>query len=316
MIATLAMFMVGAGFVLGSIGVSMTRKTRGAALKELLEDELDKSSRSPEDLSDLMERAGAFAERALGKTQSAGKLRFKLVQSGSTMKVGEFGTTLAVTAVVLAAIMFVMTKSLFLALGTVVLVPVIGMVRLSGKARKRVLKLESQLPEVLQLIAGSLDSGTSLLVAMELAGEEGDAPLANELARVVAESGVGRPLLEALDAMAARIGSRDISWTAKAIRIQNQTGGKLAETLRVLADFMGARQEVRGEIRALSAEAKISGKVLVAMPICIGIFFYFSRRAYMEPLISTTIGHVMLAGSAVGMLIGYLWMRKMSNVEI
>jgi tight adherence protein B len=132
----------------------------------------------------------------------------------------------------------------------------------------------------------------------------------------VAETKVGRPLLESLDAMADRAGSRDLDWTVEAIRIQYETGGKLADTLRVLGDFMRARQEVRGEVRALSAEARLSAKVLTALPILIAAFFFLFRRAYFAPLYATSTGRVMLAVGAAGILVGSWWMRRLVRVEV
>jgi tight adherence protein B len=311
-----SILMVGAGILLGAYGYFQARSERNAALRELLESELDEPTKSPEDISQLMERAGAFAERALGQSPRLGKVRFKLLQAGSTLKAGEFGATVVLATLVVAALAFLLTGSALAPLGAIVLIPWVAIARLNSKARERVVKLESQLPEVLQLIAGSLDAGTSLLLGMELAGEEGEAPLSLEFARVVAESSVGRPLLEALDAMAERIGSKDITWTVKAIRIQHQTGGKLADTLRVLADFMHARQEVRGEVRALSAEALISGKILIGLPISIGLFLFLIRRPYIMPLITTVPGKLMLGAGGIGLVIGHLWMKKLGRVEV
>ena len=215
-----------------------------------------------------------------------------------------------------ALVVFVVTDSLWWLLVALVLVPTLALSSLKRRAEKRVAKLESQLPEALQLIAGSLDAGTSLMLGMELAGMEGESPLADEFARVVAESAVGRPMLEGLDAMAERIGSKDIAWTVKAIRIQHQTGGRLAETLRVLAEFMHSRQEVRGEVRALSAEARISGKLLIGMPITLGAFLYLTRRPYIEPLFTTPAGNVLLIGAGFGLLLGHIWMKKLAQVEV
>ncbi|HEX2179300.1 MAG TPA: type II secretion system F family protein [Actinomycetota bacterium] len=316
MIQLAAILFIGLGIAVGSYGLSRMMAFRNAALRELLESELDEPTKPPKDISDLMERAGAFTERALGESPAAGKVRFKLIQAGSPMKAGEFGALLAVGTLVAAALTFLVSGSLLPATGVAVVLPMLSMARLSSKARRRVAKMESQLPEVLQLIAGSLDAGTSLLLGMELAGAEGEAPLSEEFARVVAESAVGRPLLESLDAMAQRIGSADISWTVKAIRIQHQTGGRLADTLRVLAEFMHARQEVRGEVRALSAEARISGKLLIGMPIALGVFLFVTRREYVDPLFSTVPGQVALAASAVSLLIGHLWMKKLGRVEV
>lgn len=312
----LAALMVGIGVIIVAYGVSQGGKNRREKLRDLLEFELAEPTKSPEALSDLMERAGAYAERAFGTTPTAGKLRERLTQSGSSLKAGEFATVLACFAGMAGIGGWLLSNNLFVGLLLAALTPVFGMVYLKSKAQKRLLALENQLPSVLQLLAGSLDSGASLLMAMELAGEEGDPPLANELKRVVAETRVGRPLLEALEAMALRVGSRDVSWTVEAIRIQHQTGGKLADTLRILADFMRTRVEVRGEIRALSAEAKISGKVLIALPIGIGAFLFLFRGDYLDPLFTTGLGRVMVAGALIGMTIGALWMRKMTQVEV
>lgn len=311
-----AALMVGAGIVLGFYGFVLRGKERREALTELLEYEFAEPTKSPEALSDMMERLGAFAERAFGETTTADKLRKKLTQAGSSLKAGEFGAIVAMVSLAVAILTLLLSGSALASLTVGLVTPFVAMARLNSKGRKRLLKLESQLPEVLQLLAGSLDAGASLLLAMELAGEEGEPPLSNELARVVGESRVGRPLLESLEGMAERVGSKDVSWTVEAIRIQHQTGGRLAETLMVLADFMRTRVEVRGEVRALSAEARISGKVLIAMPIAIGAFLFMIRREYIEPLVSTGMGRLMLGGAVVGILVGHLWMRKLAQVEV
>jgi tight adherence protein B len=308
--AVLAAFLVGGGIMLATYSVIVRGADRRQALKQVLELELEKPSKSPEALSDMMERAGAFAERAIGKTNRGGELRTRLVRSGSKLKVGEFVAITGLWSVVVGVLGLSLTRSVLTALVLALAVPLVANARLKAKNKKRLIKLESQLPGVLQLLAGSLDSGSSLLLAMELAGEEGDPPLSIELGRVVAESQVGRPLLESLEAMAERVDSRDISWTVEAIRIQHQTGGRLADTLRVLADFMHVRLEVRGEIRALSAEARISGKILIGMPLAIGAFLFLTRREYVQPLLTTGLGRLMLGGAVVGVLIGHFIMRR------
>ncbi|CAN5889105.1 hypothetical protein BH23ACT12_BH23ACT12_05590 [soil metagenome] len=312
----LAAILVGAGLLMVVFGISQRSSGRRQELRQLLEIELEQPTKSPEALSDMMEKAGAYAERAMGKTATAVSLRSRLTQAGSNLKAGEFVAIVAVFAAIVAFLFTLITDSVVIGLLVALITPLVGTVYLKNRARKRLLLLESQLPAVLQLLAGSLDSGSSLLLALELAAEEGDAPLATELSRVIAETRVGRPLLESLEAMAERIGSKDIAWTVEAIRIQHQTGGRLADTLRILAEFMRARLEVRGEVRALSAEARISGKVLIGMPIAIGLFLFFFRRGYLDPLLTTTFGQLMLGGAVVGMVLGSLWMRKLVQVEV
>lgn len=312
----LAAIFVAAGLVMIAVGISQRSSSRRQELRQLLEMELEEPTKSPEALSDLMEKAGAYAERAMGKTRTAMSLRGRLTQAGSNLKAGEFIAIVAMASALMGALGWALGKSFLVGLLLALATPLIGMMYLRNRARKRLMLLESQLPAVLQLLAGSLDSGSSLLLALELASEEGDAPLATELKRVIAETRVGRPLLESLEAMADRIGSKDISWTVEAIRIQHQTGGRLADTLRVLAEFMRARLEVRGEVRALSAEARISGKVLIGMPICIGIFLFVFRRGYLDPLLTTTFGQLMLGAAVIGMVLGSFWMRRLVQVEV
>jgi tight adherence protein B len=312
----LAAVFVGAGLLMVVFGIFQRSSGRREELRQLLEIELEEPTKSPEALSELMEKAGAYAERAMGKTATAVSLRGRLTQAGSNLKAGEFVAIVAVAAAIVALLAGSLSNSFLIGLIMAAITPLAGMVYLKNKARKRLIALEGQLPAVLQLLAGSLDSGSSLLLALELAAEEGDAPLATELSRVIVETRVGRPLLESLEAMADRIGSKDISWTVEAIRIQHQTGGKLADTLRILAEFMRARLEVRGEVRALSAEARISGKILIAMPIGIGMFLFFFRRGYLDPLLSTTVGQMMMGGAVIGMILGTLWMRKLVQVEV
>lgn len=315
MIALAALF-VGIGIVIAAYGVFLRSKGRQDRLRELLEMELQEPTKSPEALSELMVRAGAYAERVIDKTASAGALKAMLMKSGSQLKAGEFVAIVALAAALAGFVGWFLTSSALGGFLATVAAPLVGIMWLKSRARKRLMQIEGQLPPVLQLLAGSLDSGASLGLAIELAAEEGDPPLAIELSRVLAETRVGRPLLESLEAMAERIGSADVAWTVEAIRIQHQTGGRLADTLRVLAEFMRARQEIRGEIRTLSAEARISAKVLTGLPIAIGLFLFWARPGYLEPLLETGMGQVMLAMAAAGMLIGTLWMRKQVQVEV
>ena len=305
---------LGAGLIW--YGISQRGKARQEKLRELLEAEMYEPSRSPEALAELVEKAGAYAERAFGKTSIADRIRVSLEQAGWSLKAGEFGAILAGTSIGAAILVGLITRSAAAAVVAAGLTPIAGVTMLNAKGRRRLQKMEAQLPSVLQLIAGSLDSGASLLLALEIAGTEGDEPLAPELSRVVAETKVGRPLIEALEAMAQRIGSQDIAWTVEAIRIQQLTGGRLADTLRVLADFMRTRLEVRGDVRALSAEARISGKVLTALPLVIGTILFLFRGEYMKPLLESGAGRIMLITAVAGIIIGTLWMRRLVRVEV
>jgi tight adherence protein B len=140
--------------------------------------------------------------------------------------------------------------------------------------------------------------------------------MGSEINRVLSETEVGRPLLEALDAMARRIDIQDLDWTVEGIRIQSEVGGRLSEMLRTLATFMRAREEVRRELAALTAEGKLSAYVLGGLPILMLLFMSLAAKTYVRTLYVTTAGRFMLATAAVLMVGSALAMRKIIDVEI
>jgi Flp pilus assembly protein TadB len=109
--------------------------------------------------------------------------------------------------------------------------------------------------------------------------------------------------------------STDLRWTVMAIRIQREVGGNLAEVLRTTVGAMRERAFLRRQVHALSAEGRLSGYILVVLPILIGGWFFFSDPSYMRPLY-TLVGLIMLVGSAVLVVVGALWMRKLIKIEV
>jgi tight adherence protein B len=173
-----------------------------------------------------------------------------------------------------------------------------------------------QLPDVLQLVAGALQSGFSLAQALDSVVREGSQPAAGELSRALAETRIGAELEDSLDRVALRMDSRDLSWVVMAIRIQREVGGNLAEVLLNTVGTMRERAQLRRQVRALSAEGRLSAYILIALPILVGGWLFWSRGEYMRPLFTTVAGVVMLLGAGVMVVLGSLWMRKIVNVEV
>jgi tight adherence protein B len=161
-----------------------------------------------------------------------------------------------------------------------------------------------------------MEAGHSLLTALQLVGEDAAEPMGSEINRVLAETEVGRPLLEALDAMALRLDIQDLDWTIEGIRIQSEVGGRLSEMLRTLAGFMRARVEVRRELAALTAEGKLSAYVLGGLPIVMLLFMSVAAKDYVSTLYTTGAGRFMLGAAAVLMAGSALAMRKIIDVEV
>ena len=151
---------------------------------------------------------------------------------------------------------------------------------------------------------------------LEAVSTEADDPMGRELRRVVLESRLGRPLEDSLDDTAKRMGSPDFDWVVMAIKIQREVGGNLAELLTTVADTMIARERLRREVSALTAEGKLSAIVLVAMPVVISGVMYVLNPSYISILFSSTTGKAMLLGATVVATAGFFWMQKMIKIEI
>jgi tight adherence protein B len=184
------------------------------------------------------------------------------------------------------------------------------------RTRKVAARFDDELPDALDLLSGSLEAGASLAQAMELVANEGRPPLSTEFARALSDNRLGVPLPDALDAAAARVGSRDFTWCARAVRVQQEYGASLAGLMRTLAEFMRFRQELRREVNALTAEGRMSAWILLGLPFLVAGFFMLVNPGYLGVLVTTPIGLV-LTVVAVGLLSGgAFWMRRIVRLEV
>jgi tight adherence protein B len=187
---------------------------------------------------------------------------------------------------------------------------------LSFAAKHRARKFETQLPDVLTLLASSLATGFSLAQGVDAVVRDASEPSAKEFSRALAETRIGATLEDTLDHLAKRMDSANLMWTTMAIRIQREVGGNLAETLRTTATTLRDRESLKRLVKGLSAEGLLSSYILMAMPI--GLFFYMLavNRPYIALLWSGPIGWAMLVGGCISMVVGYFWMSKVVKVEV
>ena len=183
-------------------------------------------------------------------------------------------------------------------------------------ASRRAKKFVSLLPDTLNLLAGSLRAGYSLMQGVEAVSREVEEPMGKELRRVVTESRLGREIEDSMEAVAARMDSPDFAWAVMAVRIQREVGGNLAELLLTVADTMVQRDRLRRDVSALTAEGKISAIILGLLPIGLGGFMWMSNPVYMAPLSQTGMGQALMGLASVSAGIGFIWMKKIINIEI
>ena len=187
---------------------------------------------------------------------------------------------------------------------------------LKVKAARRCAAFADQLPDMLQLIASSLRSGFSLAQALDGVVREGAQPAASEFARALTEARLGLELEDALDQMADRMKSQDLEMVVMAVRISRDVGGNLAEVLLTTMRTMRDRAQLKRQIRALSAEGRLSAYILIALPILVAGGFALARPDYLRPLYTVPAGVAMLVVAVLGVVIGSWWMSRIVKVEV
>jgi tight adherence protein B len=187
---------------------------------------------------------------------------------------------------------------------------------LNRKRKARVAKLNSQLPEALTIISNALKAGFGLLQAMDNASEQLSHPISTELGRTIHEMNIGSSAEEALVALSERSGSYDLDIVVTAILVQRTVGGNLGEILDNVADTMRERIRIRGEIKTLTAQQKLTGLVIGFIPIGVGVLFQIMSPGYIEPLFTTFVGRMMIGVAVVLEVIGVMVIQRILDIEV
>jgi tight adherence protein B len=184
------------------------------------------------------------------------------------------------------------------------------------KLRKRLDMLQAQLPDVLMILASSMRAGHSFQQALDAVAQEIGEPGGPEFARVVTEIRLGRPFDEALNALAERVGTEEFKWAIMGVNVQREIGGNLAEILDTLSETVRERDAVRRQVQVLSAEGRLSVKILVAMPFLMALYLAWINGDYMRLLWTTRPGIIFLVTGAVLMVVGTIWARKTVKIDV
>ena len=309
-----------------ALAISVVGGILGARRDRVLAQRMSAPPTGPSASSKTEDRGGAGAwipdslagvgDRLAGTGGFRAALDRTLERAGAAVRPGEFlvGTVLAffITGLLVGVLLRNIPLALLLSL-VAGLVPTVLLLR---AARKRIEAFQDQLPDILMVLASSLRAGHSFLQALELVAREIPDPGGMELGRVVAEISLGRNEQDALTSWAARMNSENLTWAVMAVTIQREVGGNLAELLETVAETVREREAVRRQIRALTADGRLSMIILVALPFLIGLYLSLINPQYLGLLFTRLIGQVMLAGAAVLMAAGIFWMRKIVNIDV
>lgn len=236
--------------------------------------------------------------------------RDKLERAGLKTQPADFLLMMGAGAFV-GAILGYLLGGLFFAVLLLIAVPVGMLGYLSLLTSRRRAKFDEQLPDTLQMLTGSMRAGHSLLRAIDASARETDAPMSEELTRIVNETRIGRDLGDSMLDVSDRTSSEDFSWISQAIEIHREVGGDLAEVLDHVGETIRDRNQIRRQVKALSAEGKMSAGVLMALPIVLFFALILINASYAKTFTSTAPGFMMLGAAGVMLAAGGFWLSRL-----
>lgn len=267
-------------------------------------------------------KQSALAKRALAAVDSAVRARGRrdqlieeLERSGMRMKPEEWAAVQIAAVAGLAVVGF--------AFGSVIGLPIGGALGWVGcraflafKCKRRAAAFQTTLPDALHMLAGALRSGFALNQSIGAVVREGVEPVSGEFGRALQEVRLGAELVDALEAVAERMGSYDMQLVVMSIRTSREVGGNLAEVLETTVHTMRERVQLRGQVQVLSAEGRLAAKVLTGLPILMTVYLRIFRPEYLRVMYTTGVGIVILCIGVVLLVVGSFWLSRLTKIEV
>jgi len=207
-------------------------------------------------------------------------------------------------------------KTLLLSLPAALLMGLIPYFIASARRRQRMKKFERQLPDALDLVARSLRAGHAFSGGLQMVADEFDDPLGTEFQRTIAQINFGVSAEQALKNLAGRVDCPDLKFFAVSVIIQRESGGNLAEILESISSLIRGRFKLRGKIRTLTAEGKLSAAILIGIPFFIAFALSFINPEYIRVLFTDATGKILVAAALIMMGLGIVWMKKMITLKV
>lgn len=266
-------------------------------------------------------RLAAFArwttdvtDRRLRRGNLGAVLDRRLEGAGLDVRPGEFVVIIGSMMLVMFAIGVVLGSEL-IGLLFAAMVPLAAQVWIGIRRDRRHAAFAEQLTDVLQLISSSLRAGHGLTKGIDAVSRDAEEPAASEFRRIIVEHRLGRDLTEAMANCATRMDNADFSWVVQAIAIHHDVGGDLAKVLDNIVNTIRDRADVQRQVRTLSAEGRLSARVLIALPILVLVALQVMNPEYMRPMLTSPLGLMLLAIAGLLMLVGVLVIRRMARIQ-
>lgn len=265
-------------------------------------------------LRDLRKSAVPFLDRVLTGRSVTVLIEGALERAGLHWTVGEF----AIASMLLASMSLLAAQSfgLVVSLAAATIGLLLPALLVHVQRRRRVARIEEQLPEAIDMIVNAMRAGFSLQAAMKFVGEEMVPPIGEEFATFYDEQRLGLDVRDALLDLQERVNTLDIKMFVTSLMIQRETGGNLGEILTGLSTLIRDRSALRGQIDTLTAEPKLTGNVLAALPLLAFAVIMVLNRPMMQPMFDTDTGRYTLIFGAGILSVGFLVIRRIARIDM
>lgn len=263
----------------------------------------------------LFKLFGVFG-KVLPEGNYLNKRKKKLIQAAVLMKPEEFLGVSLISAVILTFSLYLVSKSIIIALISIPIGFMIPDLILGIKKSKRMAKINSQLSGALNIISNGLRAGFSFTQAIGIVINEISGPISEEFNKVLRDNVLGKSLEEALTNMSERTDDEDLDMVITALIIQRQVGGNLAEVLDTISQTIRERVKIKADIKTLTAQGRISGLIVSLLPFALGIALSKINPGYLSVLFTTFIGNVMVGIGIALQLIGIFILIKLVDIKV
>ena len=324
MLNPIIILIIGGGFalILLIIGIVVTVGSERSVIDERM-DQIVKAEEIIDVDVDIAARAPItdWLDKRVAGSSLADKISKKLARADIKMKPAEYIALLIISSVGIGFILWLMSgrnlQALLYAFPGSILGLFLPNMYVNRQQGQRLKNFDDQLPDMLGLMVNGLRAGYSTMQAMEAVSKEMPAPICDEFRRVVQEMQLGVPMERALDNLLRRIPSPDLDLVITAINVQREVGGNLAEIMDTISFTIRERIRIKGEIRVLTTQVMYSGKFLSLLPIFVLAALYLMNRSYMmEFFQNPPCGYIALGLAAFLIIMGYVVMNKLADIEI
>jgi tight adherence protein B len=261
-------------------------------------------------------RESQFMQDLTATVPTLGDLQLTIQQAGSTMTVGSFLMLIVGMGVGGGLATLLLSGRVLVAIPVAFLFAWLPYLWIRRRRKRRLYAFESELPEAIDLLGRAIRAGHPLSSGMKMVADESGEPIAGEFRRTFEENRFGVPFDDAIQEMSDRVDIVDVRILVTAILIQREVGGNLAEVLDNLASVIRARFTIRRQLRVFTAQGRMSGYVLALLPIVVGTIIYLMNPEYGSRMFTHPMGRLMLGIAFVMQIIGFLWIRKIINIDI